>query len=325
MTRKGSLESKPSFQAKVSSRNGDSERAFLPLFAVIFPVIFLASTSINASASKDDLEHCKSAVNRWASSSRHKDVKEDKHIMQDLLFFLHVPRTGGRTYFHCFLKKLYFSSQERPRSYDKLRFDPSRGDSQVLVHPNLTSATRMAGRLRSKTGGVSMLDVGPRKYLVPWMRKDLFSRRDARKARSTTYSKSNYSYDMEDFVMPLHQYINDPIAQDVIRNGATFQVAGLTNNSHNSESHDVRHCVLKYQNLGGYVLEVARKRLDDMLYVGLTENHRESATMFANVVGAQVIYQSVVSSKSSLLATNIKSGLFALSMRACNKQHICLR
>ena len=28
-----------------------------------------------------------------------------------------------------------------------------------------------------------------------------------------------------------------------------------------------------------------------MLYVGLTEEHRESATMFANVVGAQVISQ----------------------------------
>ena len=28
-----------------------------------------------------------------------------------------------------------------------------------------------------------------------------------------------------------------------------------------------------------------------MLYVGLTEEHKESASMFANVVGAQVISQ----------------------------------
>jgi len=34
-----------------------------------------------------------------------------------------------------------------------------------------------------------------------------------------------------------------------------------------------------------------QKRLDGMLYVGLTEEHRESATMFANVVGSQVISQ----------------------------------
>lgn len=29
---------------------------------------------------------------------------------------------------------------------------------------------------------------------------------------------------MEDMLIPLHDYINDPIAQDVIHNGATFQV-----------------------------------------------------------------------------------------------------
>ncbi|KAK3015658.1 hypothetical protein RJ639_006332 [Escallonia herrerae] len=169
-----------------------------------------ASTAINASASKDDFEHCKSTVNRWASSSLHKGVKEDKHILLDLLFFLHVPRTGGRT----FLNKLYSSSDECLRSYDKLRFDPSKSNCRLLhdvqasqrensvvtilrnpidrifstyeflvevaarflVHPNLTSATRMAGRLRSKTGGVSTLDIWPWKYLVPWMREDLFSR-----------------------------------------------------------------------------------------------------------------------------------------------------
>lgn len=34
-----------------------------------------------------------------------------------------------------------------------------------------------------------------------------------------------------------------------------------------------------------------QRRLDDMLYVGITEDHKESATMFANVVGAQVISQ----------------------------------
>lgn len=48
--------------------------------------------------------------------------------------------------------------------------------ARFLVHPNLTSATHMAGRLRSKTNGVSTLDIWPWKYLVPWMREDLFAR-----------------------------------------------------------------------------------------------------------------------------------------------------
>ncbi|XP_027347137.1 protein-tyrosine sulfotransferase isoform X2 [Abrus precatorius] len=286
---------------------------------------------VHASFAKNDFEHCERVVRSWAHSSLAKEMKqEDKHTLRDLLFFLHVPRTGGRTYFHCFLKKLYPSSLECPRSYDnkpKCRLLVTHDDysmtsklprertsvvtilrdpvdrifstyefsievaARFLVHPNLTSATRMAFRLSSKTKGVSTLDIWPWKYLVPWMREDLFARRDARYIRGPNVMESNDSYDMEDFAMPLQEYINHPVAVDIVHNGATFQVAGLTNNSYTAEAHEVRHCVQNYKILGKYVLQVAKKRLDDMLYVGLTEEHRESATMFANVVGAQVISQ----------------------------------
>lgn len=47
--------------------------------------------------------------------------------------------------------------------------------ARFLVHPNLTSATKMSGRLRSKNT-ISTLDIWPWKYLVPWMREDLFAR-----------------------------------------------------------------------------------------------------------------------------------------------------
>ncbi|TKY67208.1 Protein-tyrosine sulfotransferase [Spatholobus suberectus] len=292
---------------------------------------------VNGCFARNDFGHCESVVTSWARSSLDEEMRtEDKHTLRDLLFFLHVPRTGGRTYFHCFLKKLYPSSLECPRSYDKLRFDPSKPKCRLLVthddysmtsklprertsvvtilrdpvdrvfstyefsievaarflvHPNLTSATKMALRLSSKTKGVSTLDIWPWKYLVPWMREDLFARRDARYSRGQDFIESNDSYDMEYFAMPLQEYINHLVAVDVVHNGATFQVAGLTNNSYIAEAHEVRHCVQKYKTLGKYVLQVAKKRLDDMLYVGLTEEHRESATMFANVVGAQVISQ----------------------------------
>lgn len=51
-----------------------------------------------------------------------------------------------------------------------------------------------------------------------------------------------------------------------------------------------------------------QKRLDNMLYVGLTENHKESATMFADFVGAQVISQLMVSNSSLELAADNNSG-----------------
>ncbi|XP_015581320.1 protein-tyrosine sulfotransferase isoform X2 [Ricinus communis] len=320
----------------------------LRFVVVLMLVLGLAS----ASPIKNDFSQCEKTVKKWAVASLEQEVKEDKHMLRDLLFFLHVPRTGGRTYFHCFLRKLYSNSQECPRSYDKLRFDPSKQKCRLLVthddysmmsklpkektsvvtilrnpvdrifstyefsievgarflvHPNLTSATQMASRLRPRNGGVSTLDIWPWKYLVPWMREDLFARRDARKLKGINHVKSKDPYNMEEIVMPLREYITDPIARDIVHNGATFQVAGLTNNSYSAESHEVRHCVQKYEILGELVLQVAKKRLDEMLYVGLTEDHRESATMFAHVVGAQVISQALTLNSSMDTAADSKS------------------
>ncbi|KAL6566772.1 hypothetical protein OROMI_015176 [Orobanche minor] len=383
--------------------------------------VFKVPIAIKASVTDDGYKQCEHAVNKWASSSSSTDssVKGDKHALRDLLFFLHVPRTGGRTYFYCFLKKLYLNSQECPRSYDKLRFNPRKTNCRLLsthddysmmsklpkektsmvtilrnpidrvfstyefsvevaarflIHPNLTSVARMAKRVRRKTAGISTLDIWPWKHLVPWMREDLFARRDfifldekedlrdTRKLRGQSHLVTNNSYDMEDFLMPLHEYIHDPIARDLVHNGATFQVlrcsklsgmviseidmisktvcftncvidagdtvfpfkkknseystnaylfivfltkiTGLTNNSYYAEAYEVRHCVSKYRFLGKYVLGVAKRKLDDMLYVGLTENHKESASMFANIVGAQVISQHTVPGSSTDVAAD---------------------
>ncbi|CAL1404265.1 unnamed protein product [Linum trigynum] len=308
----------------------------------LVPILVLTYVlAANSYAVENGFSQCENVVKKWSTSALEQEAKEDKHTLRDLLFFLHIPRTGGRTYFHCFLRKLYSGSDECPRSYDKLRFDPSKQKCRLLVthddysmisklpkektsmvtilrnpvdrvfsayefsvevaarflvHPNLTSATKMSGRLRSNSSGISTLDIWPWKYLVPWMREDLFSRRDARRHRGSDRVESNNPYSMQEIVMPLLRYINDPIARDIVHNGATFQIAGITNNSYFPEAHEVRHCVQRYKVLGDYVLQVAKKRLDDMLYVGLTEDHKESATMFANVVGAQVISQTLSSS-----------------------------
>ncbi|WOK96846.1 protein-tyrosine sulfotransferase-like isoform X2 [Canna indica] len=289
------------------------------------------------SSSNDDYFHCERVVRNWADYSTESQTKEDDLTLKDILFFLHIPRTGGRTYFHCFLRKLYTNYEDCPRSYDKLRFDPSKPNCRLvtthddyslmsklpkgrtsvvtilrdpidrvfstyefsievaarfLVHPNLTSVIEMSRRLRRKSRAVSTLDIWPWKYLVPWMRQDLFARRDARELRRLQIIEENSNpYDMEDMAMPLHEFINDPIAHELVHNGATFQVAGLTNNSYMLESHSVRDCVRKHPELGHFVLEVAKHRLNHMLYVGLTEEHKRSAKMFTNLVGAQVLSQ----------------------------------
>ncbi|CAN0916385.1 Protein-tyrosine sulfotransferase [Linum grandiflorum] len=315
-------------------------------------VLLLAFAVASVLADEDGFGRCETAVKAWASSALEQEAKVDKHRLRELLFFLHVPRTGGRTYFHCFLRKMYAATDECPRSYDKLRFDPSKQKCRLLVthddysmmsklpkertsmvtilrnpvdrvfsayefsievaarflvHPNLTSAIRRPKRTRPRTAGISTLDIWPWKFLAPWMREDLFFRRDARRLQGSDTPTSTNPYSMQEIVMPLHDYINDPIAHDIIHNGATFQVAGITNNSYYPEAHEVRHCVRKYKVLGDYILQVAKKRLDDMMYVGLTEDHKESATMFANMVGAQVISQTLASNSTKESAANEKS------------------
>ncbi|CAF2081948.1 unnamed protein product [Brassica napus] len=325
--------------------------------------------SVLVSFAELEFGHCERVVKEWAdtSSSREEHPPNiDKRSLQDLLFFLHVPRTGGRTYFHCFLRKLYDNAEECPRSYDKLHFDPRKQKCKLLathddyslmsklprertsvmtivrdpvarvlstyefsvevaarflVHPNLTSATRMSGRIR-KNNVISTLDIWPWKYLVPWMREDLFARRDARKLKGVVIIEDDNPYDMEEMLMPLHKYLDTPTAHDIIHNGATFQIAGLTNNSRLSEAHEVRHCVQKYRNLGEPVLQVAKRRLDSMLYVGLTEEHRESASLFANVVGSQVLSQLVTSNATAKTETTKSEASVTVSESGSDKSEI---
>lgn len=57
-------------------------------------------------------------------------------------------------------------------------------------------------------------------------------------------------------------------------------------------------------------LWILQKKLDSMLYVGLTENHKESANMFANVVGSQVISKHKISNSDSDGSGNKSGYLF---------------
>ncbi|XP_042413980.1 protein-tyrosine sulfotransferase-like isoform X5 [Zingiber officinale] len=285
------------------------------LAAVRYWRINLTERSIlcRVSSNHDDYFRCESIVRKWADNSNQNEIKENDLNLKDLLLFLHVPRTGGRTYFHCkpncrllvthddysLMSKL---PKDRTSVVTILRDPVDRVFStyefsvevaaRFLIHPNLTSVDQMSRQVHKKTGGVSTLDIWPWKYLVPWMRQDLFNRRDARRSRRyPMFEEISSPYDMQNMAMPLHEYINHPIAHDIIHNGATFQVAGLTNNSYSVESHDVHNCVKKHPQLGLFVLEVAKHRLNHMLYVGLTEEHKMSATMFAKLVGAQVLSQ----------------------------------
>ena len=68
---------------------------------MLYYIIYISSVLV--SFAELEFGHCERVVKEWAdtSSSREEHPPNiDKRSLQDLLFFLHVPRTGGRTYFH---------------------------------------------------------------------------------------------------------------------------------------------------------------------------------------------------------------------------------
>ncbi|KAI3849702.1 hypothetical protein MKW98_026616, partial [Papaver atlanticum] len=138
--------------------------------------------------------------------------------------------------------------------------------ARFLVHPNLTSAIQMSNKVRSGNIGVSTLDMWPWKHLVPLMRERTFfpgvqlilQRNGRNHGDFWEIKETNNPYDMKDFVMPFEEFINSSVAYNILHNGATYQIAGLTDNSY-LEDREVRTCAMSYQSLGKFVLKVAKK------------------------------------------------------------------
>lgn len=294
------------------------------------------------------------SLESWADQALHelaKIPKKDMRKLKELLFFIHVPRTGGRTYHHCLLRHLYPQEQQCDRSYDQLRFNSSKHCRLLATHNDYSVLSKLpldttsvttnlrhpvdrifssyefsvevaarflarnpqkfvASRGNKKISGPSTLNIWPWRYLVPWMREDLFSRRAARQSGAKSSSQDFTHYNASFYVMPFHEFLHKPLVMDLLQNGATFQLAGLTNNSYTERAADLRKCVINYPDLGHIVLNVAKRRIDKMILVGLTEKHKDTAILFANVVGGQILPFGQPSTNISSFETN--PGLSAL-------------
>ena len=66
-------------------------------------------------------EQCEVLANDWIASRDELLAKRMASGKSDMLFFLHVPRTAGRTYHFCYLKLAYPEARRCARSYDALR------------------------------------------------------------------------------------------------------------------------------------------------------------------------------------------------------------
>jgi hypothetical protein len=88
-------------------------------------------------------------------------------------------------------------------------------------------------------------------------------------------------------VMPLHEFIEHPIAAELLHNGGTLQVLGLTNYSYwPRQAQALRRCVTASSVAREMLLTLATKRLKHMAHVGITERLEESVLSLAADMGA---------------------------------------
>ncbi len=78
-------------------------------------------------------------------------------------------------------------------------------------------------------------------------------------------------------VLPLAEFADHAIAAELLHNGQSFQVLGITNYSHWGDAGEMRSCLLQSDSARSKLLEVALKRLDRFMHVGTTDRLLESA------------------------------------------------
>eukprot|EP00475_Leptophrys_vorax_P001941 TRINITY_DN11111_c0_g1_i1.p1 TRINITY_DN11111_c0_g1~~TRINITY_DN11111_c0_g1_i1.p1 ORF type:complete len:421 (+),score=9.10 TRINITY_DN11111_c0_g1_i1:77-1264(+) len=130
-------------------------------------------------------------------------------------------------------------------------------------------------------------NVWPWTVLSVVMEEDLWTRRDFTGIPPPPVGFDEASADMYSrahLVMPLRDFIELPVVKDVVHNGATFQLAGITNNSVLPSARRLRQCVLQHPDLGQTMLSLAKARVDALLHLGFTDRMDESIELLLAIL-----------------------------------------
>jgi hypothetical protein len=285
-------------------------------------------------------EACVALAQSWVAQARGVEARRGAAPRLNLTFFLHVPRTAGRTLFFCGLKPAFKPSERCLRSYDQLRVqdmsqpgcallsshddhrlvDALPGNATVVTQlrrpqDRVVSAYEFAVEVAARTvfgrkrpagakpsGKTATTDVWPWSVLVPMLQADMEARRRARGWRAPSrFGAGPLSGYTSPFVMSLSDFVGHPLVADVVHNGATFQLLGLTANgrSFSSGSGDdgaqagaavqaaqLRACVAAPGAAAEVLLEYARARLTGHIAaVTLTDRLNDSVALLAASLG----------------------------------------
>eukprot|EP00898_Chlorokybus_atmophyticus_P000478 jgi/Chlat1/1430/Chrsp12S01996 len=140
------------------------------------------------------------------------------------------------------------------------------------------------------TPTTNTLSIWPWSYLVPLMKTDMERRAKVDRAlyRGESQRVPVNPYDNAD-IMPLKDFVRHPMAHDLLHNGNMLSMLGLTNNSWHPDATELRQCVpLASMSTRAKLVAAAKKRLMSFTYVGVTEQHANSARLLAHTLGWQL-------------------------------------
>lgn len=163
---------------------------------------------------QEERSKCVKAMETWVAEQHRLHPEEKQQDVHKMLYFLHIPRTAGRTTHNCFLLPMLPPSRRCARSYDGNAYNISMPDCGLLSShddysamrefPGFTAvytsirdpytrvlsayefaveiASRAAGKFvqnkepSSKLGRVSTRNVWPWSYLAPFVEDDMMQR-----------------------------------------------------------------------------------------------------------------------------------------------------
>lgn len=320
---------------------------------LLAPMLLVTLVLLGAGLSKGeslDRASCEVAVEEWTEVQlgkaqelkwqlQEKEAMGDRS-MPDLLFFLHIPRAGGKSYNQCFLSALMPMSVQCNMSYHVLRDDPNHACRLLATHDDYSMMERLlpgtktfvtsvfrepvdrvissyefANHIAARSAGLDTSRypddtvMGARKKvrdhyaglvstdtrnIWPWtvlsiaMEEDLWTRRDFVGIPPDPVGFDTHTADMYDrphLIIPLKEFIQLPLVHDVVHNNAVFQLVGITNNSILPEATKLRHCVIKYPELGKPMLDLAKARVDTLAHLAFTDKLNEGMALLAAMIG----------------------------------------
>jgi hypothetical protein len=217
-----------------------------------------------------DVQRCEELASSWVREQRADYERRRQQEGADFLFFLHVPRTAGRSFHFCFLKTCFDAKAACENQYNGVKIDPSDAKCKFLAthddyslverfqrqpkvvmmmrkpSARLISAYEFAVEVSARTFGlepstpanttkrgprVQTRDVWPWTFLIRDVDRQLKQYERKIKEHGDAAKVAIHDVYNTEIYTPFEDWLELPIVHDDMHNGQFFQLLGITNNT----------------------------------------------------------------------------------------------